>query len=77
MESRICVLSPARWGGMIYLMQIALRPASFLLSAALAFVSPPALFAQRAAVEAQHGMVTSVHELASQAGVEKIGRAHV
>ena len=70
MESRICVLSPARWGGMIYLMQIALRPASFLLSAALAFVSPPALFAQRAAVEAQHGMVTSVHELASQAGVE-------
>lgn len=28
------------------------------------------LFAQRSAVEAQHGMVTSVHELASAAGVE-------
>lgn len=32
----------------------------------------PALQAQRAAVEAEHGMVTSTHELASQAGLEML-----
>lgn len=31
---------------------------------------PPALFAQRTAVEAEHGLVASVHGLASEAGVE-------
>ena len=36
----------------------------------LAFVLPLSLSAQHAAVEARHGLVTSVHELASQAGVE-------
>jgi len=36
----------------------------------LPLVFPPALRAQRLAVEAQHGMVVSAHELASQAGVE-------
>lgn len=44
-----------------------LHPA--LLSIAL-LAAPLHLPAQRAAVEARHGMVTSVHELATQAGVE-------
>ncbi len=37
---------------------------------ALVLAAPLTSFAQRAPVEAEHGMVTSVHELASQAGVE-------
>ena len=41
------------------------------LIAALALLTAPLpLAAQRAAIEAEHGMVVSVHELASQAGVE-------
>ena len=41
---------------------------------ALSVVFRPALHAQRAPVEAQHGMVTSVHELASLAGLEMLQR---
>jgi gamma-glutamyltranspeptidase / glutathione hydrolase len=41
-----------------------------LLSFALISAMLPPLQAQRAAVEAEHGMVSSVHALASQAGVE-------
>ena len=41
------------------------------LIAALALLTAPLpLAAQRAAIEAEHGMVVSVHELATQAGVE-------
>lgn len=41
---------------------------------ALSLALTPALRAQRAPVEAQHGMVTSVHELASLAGLEMLQR---
>lgn len=41
---------------------------------ALSLAFKPALRAQRAPVEAQHGMVTSVHELASLAGLEMLQR---
>ena len=41
---------------------------------ALSLAFTPALRAQRAPVEAQHGMVTSVHELASFAGLEMLQR---
>ena len=51
-------------------MQTAPRFVSVLLVAALGFSGPSALRAQRAPVEAEHGMVVSVQELASQAGVE-------
>ena len=51
-------------------------PRHFTLLAILACVSlavtAPRGFAQRAAVEAGHGMVVSVHELASQAGIEML-----
>ena len=43
-----------------------------LFALSLAFM--PVLRAQRAPVEAQHGMVTSVHELASLAGLEMLQR---
>lgn len=51
-------------------MQITPRLVSLFLAVALVLAAPQRLAAQRAAVEARHGMVTSVHELASQAGVE-------
>jgi gamma-glutamyltranspeptidase/glutathione hydrolase len=41
-----------------------------LLITALLLTAPLRLLGQRAAVEAEHGMVASVHELASQAGLE-------
>jgi gamma-glutamyltranspeptidase/glutathione hydrolase len=41
---------------------------------ALTLAFTPALRAQRSPVEAQHGMVTSVHELASLAGLEMLQR---
>ncbi len=46
------------------------------LAAAVALCGATAaqLFAQRAPVEAEHGMVSSVHELASEAGVEILQR---
>lgn len=43
---------------------------SFLAVFALVAVNPSRLQAQRQAVEAEHGMVVSAHELASQAGLE-------
>lgn len=43
---------------------------SFLFTLALLLVAVPALRAQRAPVEAKHGMVASVHGLASEAGAE-------
>jgi gamma-glutamyltranspeptidase/glutathione hydrolase len=51
-------------------MQTAPRLVSLGLIVALTLVAPARLPAQRPAVEAEHGMVTSVHELASQAGLE-------
>ena len=50
-----------------------MRPLPRLVSALLTIsllAAPLRLPAQRAAVEAEHGMVASVHELATQAGVE-------
>lgn len=41
-----------------------------LLAASLVLLSAPLAVAQRPAVEAPHGIVTSAHELASRAGVE-------
>lgn len=41
-----------------------------LVAASLVLLSAPAALAQRPAVEAPHGIVTSAHELASRAGVE-------
>ncbi|MFI5336199.1 MAG: gamma-glutamyltransferase [Opitutales bacterium] len=46
------------------------RLVSAVVTVALFLSAPLALPAQRAAVEAPHGLVTSAHELASQAGVE-------
>lgn len=46
------------------------RPVSCLLAVLLVSFAPTVGRAQRPAVESEHGMVTSVHELASQAGVE-------
>ncbi len=51
-------------------MQTTSRLVSSLLIIALVLARPLHLFAQRAAIEAEHSMVTSVHELASQAGVK-------
>lgn len=51
-------------------MNVTPRLFTALLAAALVLSAPLSLSAQRAAVEAQHGLVTSAHELASQAGVE-------
>jgi gamma-glutamyltranspeptidase/glutathione hydrolase len=46
------------------------RLLSVLLGATLAFAPASPLLAQRAALEARHGIVTSAHQLASEAGVE-------
>jgi gamma-glutamyltranspeptidase / glutathione hydrolase len=51
-------------------MRLARHLTPLLVAALLGPASPSALQAQRSAVEAGHGMVSSVHELASQAGVE-------
>jgi gamma-glutamyltranspeptidase/glutathione hydrolase len=45
-----------------------------LLIAALVPAASPRLLAQRAAVEAEHGMVVSVHELAARAGADVLQR---
>jgi gamma-glutamyltranspeptidase/glutathione hydrolase len=52
------------------IMQTARSVGSFCLAVALMLLSPAGLHAQRPAVEAKHGMVTSAHELASRAGLE-------
>ena len=46
------------------------RPTLLVSFLSLALASAPALRAQRAAVEAEHGMVVTVHELASQVGTD-------
>lgn len=46
------------------------RAAALLLAVALVFSASPTARAQRQAVEAEHGIVTSVHGQASEAGVE-------
>ena len=51
-------------------MKIITRLVTPPLIAALALAVPAASFAQRTAVEAEHGIVSSVHGLASEAGVE-------
>lgn len=51
-------------------MQITPRFPALLLAVALIFSTPPASYAQRVPVEGEHGVVTSVHALASQAGLE-------
>ncbi len=51
-------------------MKIAPRFVLFPVVAALVFFMPLASFAQRTPVEAEHGIVSSVHGLASEAGVE-------
>ncbi len=43
---------------------------NFITALALVLASAPRALAQRAPVEAKHGMVASVHDLASEAGVE-------
>src|SRR4051812_2519253 len=51
-------------------MQTITRLAAAPLIAALVLAAPLATFAQRTAIEAEHGIVASVHGLASEAGVE-------
>jgi len=51
-------------------MNFVLRLPLVPLLIALVFIGPGRLQAQRVAVEAEHGLVTSAHELASQAGLE-------
>lgn len=51
-------------------MKLTPRFTTSFLTVVLVLSGPLPTFAQRAAVEAGHGMVTSVHELATQAGVE-------
>ncbi len=46
------------------------RSIAGVLALALVFAAAPRTSAQRPAVEARHGLVTSAHELASRAGVE-------
>ncbi|MCX6933106.1 MAG: gamma-glutamyltransferase, partial [Verrucomicrobia bacterium] len=43
---------------------------NFITALALVLAPAPRALAQRAPVEAKHGMVASVHDLASEAGVE-------
>ena len=50
------------------------RPVIQALWLSSTLVLAPALHAQRAAIEAEHGLVTSSHELASQAGLEMLQR---
>lgn len=51
-------------------MRCALSLGPFLAAALSQVAGPGALHAQRLAVEAKHAVVTTVHELASQTGVE-------
>lgn len=52
------------------MLPLPLRVLRLTLACAFLAASGPALLAQRVAVEARHGVVTSAHALASQAGVE-------